>query len=467
MAFSWATGVCVGGNRLEWTVLRRTKESWAVHARGEAELPGTKEGIGGVPGAALRPMLKPFRGKISVALPTESVLLRVALLPSADAGELRGMAELQTDKYSPFPVETMALGAETIETAENASLVAMAAVRRNLVEEIGGPFQEAGAPPDVVDVEALGWWWGVKRSALVPAHGTQIFLRVAGGGAELVVVRDGKPLMFRALPRPPGKGGEWAEWIAECTEETEYSLTSLETEWGASVAPTLHVLHEKNAELGWTAALRDALGAGGLFEHSIDELPTASEGVARRLTEPAQPMAMDLAPGEWRDADAVRVQRRRLLAGTTVFLTAWLLGIGLFWTLLNVQRGSLHRLGQAVDAIEPEALAVRRLQAKTLELAQYANRTHSALESMRVVSEALPAGVELTSFVYRKGSTLALRGEASAPDKVYAFIQALEQTKLYPEVKSEGVSTRNTPQGARSQFGATVRLPGNEEGGTP
>ena len=156
MAFSWATGVCVGGNRLEWTVLRRTKESWAVHARGEAELPGTKEGIGGVPGAALRPMLKPFRGKISVALPTESVLLRVALLPSADAGELRGMAELQTDKYSPFPVETMALGAETIETAENASLVAMAAVRRNLVEEIGGPFQEAGAPPDVVDVEALG-----------------------------------------------------------------------------------------------------------------------------------------------------------------------------------------------------------------------------------------------------------------------------------------------------------------------
>lgn len=467
MAFSWATGVCVGGNRLEWTVLRRSKDAWTVHASGVGELPAGKEGVAGVPGAVLKPLLKPFRGKLSVALPTESVLLRLALLPSADAEELRGMAELQTDKYSPFPVESMALGAETLETAENASLVAMAAVRRNLVEGIGGPFQEAGAPPDMVDVEALGWWWGLRRSTLVPGHGSQLFVRVAGGGAELVVVRDGKPLLFRSLPPPPGAGGDWGGWVEECAEETEYSLTSLETEWGASAQPTLHVLHEKAAELAWTAALREALGAAGLFEHSIEGLPTASEGVARRLVEPAEPLAMDLAPPEWREADAARGQRRRLLKATTAFLTVWLLGIGLFWTLLNVQRGSLQRLGESVDAIEPEALAVRRLQAKTLELAQYADRTHSALECMRVVSETLPVGVDLTSFVYRKGSTLSLRGEASAPDKVYAFIQALEQTKQYPEVKSEGVSTRNTPQGARSQFGATLRLPGSGEEGTP
>ena len=40
------------------------------------------------------------------------------------------------------------------------------------------------------------------------------------------------------------------------------------------------------------------------------------------------------------------------------------------------------------------------------------------------------------------------------------LLQALEQTALFPEVKSEGISTRNTPQGARSQFGAALVLPG-------
>ncbi len=36
MANAWATGVCVRPDGLEWTVLRRTKESWDVHSRGSA-----------------------------------------------------------------------------------------------------------------------------------------------------------------------------------------------------------------------------------------------------------------------------------------------------------------------------------------------------------------------------------------------------------------------------------------------
>ncbi|MDY0145534.1 MAG: PilN domain-containing protein, partial [Kiritimatiellia bacterium] len=87
----------------------------------------------------------------------------------------------------------------------------------------------------------------------------------------------------------------------------------------------------------------------------------------------------------------------------------------------------------------------------------------SALESLRVLSEHLPAGMDLTSFVYRKGNTLSLRGEADAQEKVYSFIQTLDQTGRFPEVKFEGVNTRNTPQGPRSQFSVTIRLPGAGE----
>ena len=45
-------------------------------------------------------------------------------------------------------------------------------------------------------------------------------------------------------------------------------------------------------------------------------------------------------------------------------------------------------------------------------------------------------------------------------------VQALEQMALFPEVKSEGISTRNTPRGSRSQFGVTIRWPGTGEGET-
>ena len=466
MATAWITGICVQQNRLEWTVLRRVKESWEVSSLGEAQLPVPEGGGAAGTGAALKPYLKQFKGKISVALPTGSVLLRVALLPSTDAAELRGMAELQTDKFSPFPVETMALGAEVLDASETSALVAMAAVRREVVDMAGLPFQETGMPPDVVDVAALGWWWGLKQAGVVPAHGSQIFLRATGDSLDMAVARDGMPLLFRALPAPPAEGdaAARAEWAGECAEEASYSLTALETEWGGAGMLTLHVFHSADLPIEWAEGLRVALGLEALFTHGLEKLPTLSEGVARRLTAPAGLLAMDLAPEAWREADAKRRLHRKWLQTATIFLGVWLLALGGFWTLLNMQRGRMASLQAEVEALEKPALEVRRLRAKVREFSQYADRTHSALECLRVVSEALPAGAELTSFVYRKGSTLSLRGEADAPDKVYAFIQALERTERFPEVKSEGGSTRTTAQGARTQFGATIRLPGTGEG---
>ena len=461
MATSWITGIYVQQNRLEWTVLRRVKEVWEVADQGAALL-SPPEGGGSVPVAALRPYLRHFKGLISVALPTEKVLLRVALLPSTVAEELRGMAELQTDRFSPFPVETMALGAEVLDASGTSALVAMAAVRREVVDEAGHPFQEVGAPPDVVDVEALGWWWGLKHGEHVPSHGSQLFLRASVLGLDMLVARDGMPLLFRSLPAPPAGGNSAAreEWLGECAEEMTYSLTALETEWGGSGLLTLHVFHAAEIDVDWAVPLQQALGLEALFTHSLEKLPLSTEGVARRLTEPARLLSMDLAPEAWRAADVARRTRRKLLRAATLFLTVWVLSIGIFWTLLNVQRGRMATLQAHVEAMEKPAKEIRRLRAKVLEFSQYADRTYSALECMRVLSEALPAGVDLTSFVYRKGTSLALRGEADSPDKVYGFIQAMEKTELFPEVKSEGISTRSTPQGSRSQFGVMIRLPG-------
>lgn len=469
MGAAWITGVCLRPNRLEWTVLRRAKEVWEIAAQGREDVVSAEGDAGWIPAAALKAHLKSIKGRVAVALPTERALVRVALLPSTAADELRGMAELQTDKFSPFPVETVAAGAETLAAAETSSLVAMAVVRREDVEAAGAAFQSAGAPPDAVDVEALGWWWGLKQSGALPAHGSQLALRVESSGAEMALVRDGEPLAFRALPGGPGAGdaAARADWIAACAEELADALTALETEWGGAGAPTLHVFHAPEFSADDVEALRRAAGLDAALAHPLEELPSVSEGIARRQADPARPLALDLAPETWRTADAERRTRRRWLRAAAAFAAVWVLALGVFLTLLQFQRGRLARLEAQVEALEVPAQEIRLLQAKSLEFAQYADRTHAALECLRVVAGALPDGVDLTSFVYRKGATLALRGEADAADKVYAFIQTLEQAALFPEVKSEGISTRNTPVGTRSQFGATLKLPGAGGEGEP
>ena len=376
MSISWITGVCVQQNRLEWTVLRRMKESWEISDQGSAPIPPPAVEGEGVSAAVLKPHLKRFQGKISVALPTDRVLLRVALLPSADTEELRGMAELQTDKFSPFPVETVATGAEVIETSESSSLVTMAVVRRDDVDAAGNAFQEAGALPDVVDVAALGWWWGLRQGDWIPSHGSQIFLRLTPDSLDMVLTRDGAPLLFKSLSVPPSVGSaeERSEWLADCTEEVAYSLTSLETEWGGAEPPTLHVFHEKDVPTDWADQLQKELALESFFVHPLEQLPTVSEGVARRLAEPTQRLTMDLAPDAWREADAARRSSRKLLRAATVFLVVWLAMIGVFWTWLNVERGQMESLRAQVEAVEGPAQEIRILRAKVRDFTLYADR---------------------------------------------------------------------------------------------
>ena len=460
MGMTWVTGVCLRNARLEWTVLRRAKEAWEVHAQGEADGPPESGEGGGGWAAVLKAQGRHFQGRVAVALPTDRVLVRVALLPSVDGEELRGMAELQTDKYSPFPVESMALGAEVAATAGTSSLVAMAAARREVVEETGRLFLEAGGLPDVVDVEALAWWWGLRHAGQVPSHGAQVFVRAQADVLEMLVARDGAPLIFRPLPLPPADPAQRGSWVSDCAEDAEYALTSIETEWGTLPPPSLHVFHDPGPPPAWAGELRAALGLETLFTHEVTILPRLSEGVARRAAEPAEPLAMDLAPDEWRAADAARALRRRMWRAATIFLATWAVGVGAFLALLNVQRGRMDRLQAQVAEVEGPAREIRQLRGKVLEFAQYADRTHSALECLRVVAETLPEGMDLASFIYRKGSTLSLRGEADEPDKVYRFILAMENTRRFMEVKSEGI---NTPPGQKSKFNILVRLQGAGE----
>jgi len=462
MSVSWITGVCVQQNRLEWTVLRRMKESWEISEQGSAPIPESDVPGEGVPPAVLKPHLKSFQGKISIALPTDRVLLRVALLPTLDADELRGMAELQTDKFSPFPVEAVASGAEVLEASEASSLVAMAVVRNTDVDAAGQSFQEAGVLPDVVDVAALGWWWGLQQGDWVPSHGSQIFLRSTVDSLDMVLIRDGAPLVFRSLSVPPAEGTdvEQKEWLDDCTEEISYSLTSLETEWGGAELPTLHVFHAEGLPAHWADPLQQALQLDSVFIHPLELLPTLSEGVARRLAEPTQSVTMDLAPEAWREADVVRRSRRGLLRAATVFLVVWLMSIGIFWTWLNLERGQMERLQAEVESVEGPAKEIRRLRSKVRDFTQYADRSHSALECLRIISESLPQGVDLTQFIYRKGNALSLRGIANLPDYAYTFISTLQEMKHFPEVSSEGITTKDS----RSQFGVKIVLPGEEEG---
>jgi Tfp pilus assembly protein PilN len=117
----------------------------------------------------------------------------------------------------------------------------------------------------------------------------------------------------------------------------------------------------------------------------------------------------------------------------------------------------------SVALLEQSATKVRELKERITSFEQYADRSRSALECLREISALLPEGVDLSSFSYKKGSSLSLRGECGSPEPIYSYVQALQQCPLFTEVKTEGVRSKMTQGGAqKSEFSLTATLPGEE-----
>lgn len=423
-----------------------------------------------------------LKGDLCAAIPADKVLMRVVDLPTSDPDEMRSMADLQVDKFSPFPVEHMSVSVELLSQKDKSSRVLIVAVQRTVIDAAGVFFGAAGVLPRWVDVDVLGWWRLLKDHGAVPAAGRGVILLADRMATELIICQDGAPVVLRSLGTAQGITEE--EFHAELADEIGYSLTSLETErgvaetsklslwcWGDGAPPKVMVKAEAASSAVETrsgdlcpelaAKLREVCGLQ-VETRSLASLPELSEGLARRAMERG-PVTVDLAPAEWQSTEHSRKTQKGLIIATAAFVFVWLLGIAAFFTGLKLEQGRLVKLKTEVAALEGPADEVRQLNDRIKSFEIYADRSHTALESLREVSSILPGGIDLTSFTYKKGNEVVVRGEADSAEPIYAFFQALEQADFFDQVKPEAVRQKTSGNRQRSEFSVTAKLPGGEK----
>lgn len=452
------TALALRRGSLEWTSLRRKKNRIEVeHQRAETfEMPAGVTDLGAPEVVQrLKPLLAQVKGRLAVALPSDQALMRVVRLPTNDAEEIREMAALQVDKFSPFPVEHMAVSQEILAEQDGSSRVLIVASLSEHVDKLGALLQAAGAYPRAVDVEVMGWWRLLKQEGQIPAEGRHIVLIVDAHCTEMIVAQDGVPVMIRALGSHAHLAP--AESAAEIAEELNYTLTTIEGEWGVQAAGMIRVWHRKDLAVEFLARFRELCDVD-VVTSSLEQLPPLSEGLARRAAERAAHL-LDLAPPDWKTAIASRKLNRAILVAACCFLAAWLAGVLALGVGLHVQKGRLAAAKAALEARRGPAREVEQLKDQVRSLERYADRTYSGLESLREVSRLLPAGVDITAFTYKKYGQVNIRGEADSSDPIYDFFQALEKSELFPEVKPEGVTQQQRGGRMRSQFRVTIVLP--------
>jgi hypothetical protein len=461
MLFTHTTGIHYTDEIVEWAVLRKNRKGTEKIREGSLPVPEgffQQENAPLFPAEVLAGIRRNFRGIVTVSLPSSQLLMRILELPSTSPQELTSMVELQMDQISPFPVDQLTVSYEVLKQTENHSRVLAVAAQRKTVDTLGDLFKAQHVYIRSLDAEILAWWSLLIAHGQVPCQGRVVLILEEHTEFSMIVVDEGVPIAFRSLELFHDFTDEAV--MHEIVEEMSYTLLSLEAEYGHRDGCTLEVWSESE----FPEQLIDLLKAhcGGTINlHALGSIPPVSEGLALRTTE-RRLHHVELVPREW-----IELQRRKRLMqiGTIVsvaLLSIWLAVVAITSAVFSFQQASYSRVRREAAKYEGPARTAQAARDEMLSLEKYADRSHSALECLREVTVALPAGVELASFTYKKGEAVSLRGSSERAEAVYDFFQKLGASEVFSGVKDQPVSTRTVKDKRVSTFSITAELPKNK-----
>jgi hypothetical protein len=454
MAKNLTTGLVIGQRALAWASI----EGAGAATSGRAELtPAGAEGSDEAKAraAALRAACAAVAGEVTVAVPSESVLLRVVDLPAGDGAEIRGMVELQVDKFSPFPVETLVMAHEVLARRGETLTVLIAAVKLAVVEALGAELGAAGLRPRRVDVETLGWWHSLRAGGAVPAAGRAVFVLMPEKTPEILVAEDGVLVLFRSL----GDTGDLAgpALAEEIGREVAYTLTAFELERSGAKECSLAVCVRDAKDAEPIVSRLQAEHGGEVRVVRLDGMASAAEGVARRSVEGA---GVDLTPAAWHSAARGREFKKQMIVAGAGVAALWILVMGSLFGGLAWQGYKVQRLNREQARWRDPAMEVRATRRRVAMIRRYMDRRHSALECLREVSRLLPAGIDLTSFTYRKGESVKADGRAATVEQVYEFKRNLDGCEMFPETRLSGPTTDR--KSGQQVFSVDMQVPPEE-----
>ena len=444
MARHSITGLRVRDTFLEWTTLGLGKNGIEVLAARQVQLEDpSADGLADPiqRAEAIRRQCPDLTGAVTIGLAPSQMLMRVVELPTIDPAEMADMIQLQVDQFSPFPEDRMAVSYEVLSATETACCVLIAAVPKEQVESLGELFRPVGVTIQRIDAEIMGWWRLLADSRAIPAQGRHLLLLLEPSGGIWIAVQDGLPQAVKAIS--PMEGLTPEEYAEELAGDMGALIVSLDLERGVAPVGGLDCWSRDLDMTVIVARLQQELEPA-VRQQSLEILPSLSEGLARRMLVP--PFAvkarakgiqavLDLVPVAWRTAVTSRLFQKRLILAVGVAISIWLVGVVVFSVGFQWNRLRLNRLEARLVELQKPADDVRRLQRQIHLFETYLDRQRSALECLREISAVLPKDVDLTSFQFKKGKSISLRGEARAVEPIYDFKKSLDKSSLFKSIE--------------------------------
>lgn len=361
--------------------------------------------------------------EIVLALPLSRMLVRMVRVPDGQDPVETATPLLQA--ASPYPDDPLAVSCEQVSAGREGGIYVAAAIPESSADDIATALDEAKLNVTRIDAMCFGEIRSLW-SELESDSRTMVLTR-SPDCISLMVLDSGVPAAIRALD------GE-----SDLRREAMLSLIEAEDFGGVKPLAEILVRGDIDAEaLSEFAPVRKIAASG-------DEVQKALRGIRERAAEGS---ALDVLPESWRQVLTETRFKRKLKRFLFVAGFIWALAMGvLFGVPVVYDYMTDYQKGLSKEH-KKEYQAVSQMRDKVKLVRKYSDHDRGALEIMKMLSDNLPPGIELSSWTYKREDGVRVSGEGTSGDVIYAFkdnmanLETEDGEKLFPTVELKGPSS--------------------------
>jgi hypothetical protein len=374
-----------------------------------------------------------WQPRLNVAwLPVESVFLRVAELPAANADETFSMVELQLEKLSPMPVTQIVWTMHVLGTHQSAAkadgsveslqTVIVVIAARAAVEEFLGRLERDGFLADRLEAPMLD-----QLEAVTPQEDSVwLFpLTLAGQNAALVAWWFGgawRNLNFVTLP-PAG------DRAAELKTQLNLLAMAGEVEGWLSAQPRWALVTDPVNAAEWEQLLHAAVNE----PVQVITPPAPVELAARTARRAAASSArVNLQPAEYAARYREQFFDRLWLHGLGYIAIIYVVALVVYFAAAQWKGYQASRVEAQVAGLGASYTNAIQSSARLAVLQERAQLKFAALDCWKLIAEEIPPALTLQRTSLINGSRLSLSGQVSQSDiqKLSDFYDNLRKAKL-------------------------------------
>jgi len=396
-----------------------------------------------------------------VIVPHQAAAIRNLELPSTNPAEIKNMVELQIGKLTPFAKDEIIYDYQILNTnAEGYSGVMLAIVHQDIIRRYLDILKLAELKTERIALSfegLLAWYrFAYKGGATVES---QALVNLDCDKSDFTVISEDKVVFCRNISLGQFQDSNIeGEWQKKLTEEIKHSIYAYQSELaGSEIGKIIITGAQVFISSLNEASLKSEIGLPVEIIPQLENIPEASgssaedSGVIKNvsvaallgfaLTYPEQ--KFNFIPLQLRIEKEMR-QREKDVYFVGTYLVFILMTISsIFLGRVYNKEQYLTLLKQETSKIQEKADELNSMRKVTEEIKKRTFRKAFALNFIYEIHSVVFPEIYLTAISFDGENQLTLRGVSSAMSEIFGFLNTLEKSKYFQNVKTKFVTTRN------------------------